>query len=114
MDNAERPPQSWVTQTRRGHGYRKNPDDSIDFVIDFEGPAFMKLTPEAKVEPVVSGQNVEVREAIAFPNAVTNGYRLALRVKRQDETKPVELRAFLRGPASGAISETWSYLLPPN
>jgi len=114
MDNAERAPQSWVTQTRRGHGYRKNPDDSIDFVIDFEGPVFMKLTPDAKVEPVVSGQNAEVREAIAYPNAVTNGYRLALRMKRQDETKPVELRAFLRGPGSGAISETWSYLLPPN
>ena len=114
MDNAERPPQSWVTQTRRGHGYRKNPDDSIDFVIDFEGPAFMKLSPDTKVEPVVTGQNVEVREAIAYPNEVSNGYRLALRVKRQDETKPVELRAFLRGPASGAISETWSYLLPPN
>lgn len=114
MDNAERPPQSWVMQTRRGHAYQKNPDDSIDFVIDFEGPAFMKLSADAKVEPIVSGQNVEVREAIAYPNAVTNGYRLTLRVKRQDDTKPVELRAFLREPGSGAISETWSYLLPPN
>ena len=69
---------------------------------------------DAKVEPVVTGQNVEVREAIAYPNPVINGYRLALRVKRMDESKPVELRAFLRGPDSGAISETWSYLLPPS
>jgi periplasmic glucans biosynthesis protein len=114
MDNADRPPQSWVTQTRRGHSFRKSPDDSIDFVIDFEGPGFMKLTPEAKVEPVVSAQNAEVREAIAYPNVVSNGYRLAIRVKRQDDTKPVELRAFLRAAGSGAISETWSYLLPPN
>jgi glucan biosynthesis protein len=30
-----------------------------------------------------------------------------------DDGKPVELRAFLRA-ASGAISDTWSYLLPPN
>ena len=74
----------------------------------------MKLTPDAKVEPVVNGQNVEIREAIAYPNEVTNGYRLALRVKRQDDAKPVELRAFLRTAGSGAISETWSYLLPPN
>jgi glucans biosynthesis protein len=114
MDNAERPPQSWVMQTRRGHAYRKTPDDGIDFVIDFEGPAFMKLTPDAKVEPVVTGQNAEIREAIAYPNAVTNGYRLALRVKRQDDAKPMELRAFLRAAGSGAISETWSYLLPPS
>ena len=114
MDNAVRPAQSWVTQTRRGHAYRKSTDDSIDFVIDFEGPAFMKLGADAKVEPVVTGQNVEVREAIAYPHPVINGYRLALRVKRMDESKPVELRAFLRGPDSGAISETWSYLLPPS
>jgi glucans biosynthesis protein len=113
-DNAVRPPQSWVTQTRRGHGYRKAADDSMDFVVDFEGPAFAKLAPDAKVEPVVTGQNMETREAIAYPNTVTSGYRMALRFKRLDDAKPVELRAFLRGPDGGAISETWSYLLPPN
>ena len=73
-----------------------------------------KLAPDAKVEPVVTGQNMETREAIAYPNTVTSGYRMALRFKRLDDAKPVELRAFLRGPDGGAISETWSYLLPPN
>ncbi len=114
MDNAIRPPQSWVTQTRRGHGYRKVPDDSIDFVVDFEGPVFAKLPPDVKIEPVVSGQNVETREAIAYPNPVTNGYRMALRLKRLDDAKPMELRAYLRSEGGGAVSETWSYLLPPN
>jgi glucans biosynthesis protein len=114
MDNSVRPPQSWITQSRRGHGYRKVADDSIDFIVDFEGPVFAKLPPDAKVEPVVTGQNVEVREVITYPNAVTEGYRMALRIKRMDDGKPVELRAFLRGPEGGAISETWSYLLPPN
>ena len=114
LDGAVRPPQSWVTQTRRGHGYRKTPDDSIDFVVDFEGPVFAKLPPDAKVEPVVTGQNMEMREAIVYPNAVSGGYRMALRLKRQDDAKPVELRAFLRVGDGGAISETWSYLLPPN
>jgi periplasmic glucans biosynthesis protein len=114
MDNAIRPPQSWVTQTRRGHGYRKQADDSIDFVVDFEGPVFARLPADAKVEPVVTGQNVETREAIAYPNAVTGGYRMTLRLKRPDESKPVELRAFLRTAEGGAISETWSYLLPPS
>jgi glucans biosynthesis protein len=114
MDNAIRPPQSWVSQTRRGHGYRRQADDSIDFVVDFEGPVFAKLPADAKVEPVVTGQNIETREAIAYPNPVTNGYRMALRLKRLDDSKPVELRAFLRTAAGGAISETWSYLLPPS
>jgi glucans biosynthesis protein len=114
MDNAIRAPQSWVSQTRRGHGYRRQADDSIDFVVDFEGPVFAKLPADAKVEPVVTGQNIETREAIAYPNPVTNGYRMALRLKRLDDSKPVELRAFLRTAAGGAISETWSYLLPPS
>ena len=114
LDNNTRPPQSWIAQTRRGHSFRKNPDDSVAFVLDFEGPVFSRLPQDAKLEAVTSGQNMEVREAIAYPNPVTNGYRVALRLKRLDETKPVELRTFLRIAGGGAISETWSYLLPPN
>jgi glucans biosynthesis protein len=114
MEAGVRPPQSWVMQTRRGHGYRKVPDDSIDFVIDFEGPVFSKLPSDASVEPVVTGQNVEVREALAFPNTIIGGYRMVLRLKRIEDNKPLELRAFLRVEGGGAISETWSYLLPPN
>jgi glucans biosynthesis protein len=114
MEAGVRPPQSWVAQSRRGHGLRRTQDDSIGFVVDFEGPVFAKLPADAEVEPVVSGQNLELREALAFPNAVIGGYRMVLRFKRLDNAKPVELRAFLRGPAGGAISETWSYLLPPN
>src|SRR5207247_10501880 len=108
------PPNAWASTTRHRHAFRKTTDDSIDIAIDFAGTAFMKLAADAKVEPVSTGQNAEVREAIAYPNPIINGYRLALRVKRMDESKPVELRAFLRGPDSGAISETWSYLLPPS
>ena len=114
MDNAQRPPQSYVTQSRRGHGYRRQADDSIDFVVDFEGPALAKLPADAKVEPVVTGDNIEVREANVYPNGVTNGYRMTLRFKRVDDAKPVELRAFLRDANGGTISETWSYLLPPS
>ena len=46
-------------------------------------------------------------------NDVTGGWRLALRVKRQDDHKPGELRAFLRNGAT-TLSETWSYILPTN
>ena len=113
MENETRPPQSWVTQTRRGHGYRKVPDKSLDFVVDFEGPALTKLPRDAEVEPVVTAvANAQILESNAYRNDVTNGYRLTIRFNRLDDAKPVELRAFLRNK-TGTLSETWSYLLPP-
>ncbi len=101
------------TQTRRGRGYVRNDDGSIGFVIDFDGPALRKLPADAKIEGIVSvDSNGEVVELIVHRNDVTGGWRLALRVKRQDENKPVELRAYLRS-GNNAVSETWSYILPP-
>ena len=114
METETRPPQSWVTQTRRGHGYRKVLDKSLDFVVDFEGPALSKLPRDAEVEPVVTAvANAQILESNAYRNDVTGGYRLTIRFNRQDDAKPVELRAFLRDK-TGTLSETWSYLLPPN
>ncbi len=108
-----RPPLAWVTQTRRGHGYLRKPDDSIAFSVDFDGPALRKLAPDAKVEGMVSADgNGQLLSRETFRNDATGGYRVALRVKRVDGAKPVELRGFLRGP-EGALSETWSYVLPP-
>ena len=37
---------------------------------------------------------------------------MTLRVKRLDDSKPVELRAFLKS-GDNTLSETWSYILPP-
>ena len=109
-----RPPSSWVTQTRRGRGYAREDDGSIAFVIDFDGPALRKLPPDAKVEGIVSADtNGEVRELVVHRNDVTGGWRLAVRFRRQDENKPVELRAYLRG-GNNILSETWSYILPPS
>jgi glucan biosynthesis protein len=34
-------------------------------------------------------------------------------VKRADATKPVELRAHVNQGNLGAITETWSYIVPP-
>lgn len=109
-----RPPLSWVTQTRRGHGYLHKVDDSIALVIDFEGPALAALGPEVKLEGVVtSDANGSVMETNTYRNDVSGGWRLALRLRRQDDAKPVELRAYLRH-AGDTLSETWSYILPPN
>jgi glucans biosynthesis protein len=109
-----RPPLSWVTQTRRGRGYVRSPDNSLAFVIDFVGPALKKLPPEGKVEGIVSVHaNAELVQQSAYRNQVTGGWRLVLRVRRLDDSKPVELRAFLRN-GTNIVSETWSYIIPPS
>jgi len=113
-DAEARPPSSWVTQTRRGRGYVQKPDNSIAWTVDFEGPALRKLHSGAKVEAVVSvDSNAQLLERNAYRNDVTGGWRMTLRVRRIDEAKPAELRGFLRSE-NNTISETWSYVLPPN
>jgi glucans biosynthesis protein len=112
-DNPMRPPSSWVAQTRRGRGYVKDDDGSIGFVVDFDGPAIRKLPADAKLEGLVSvDSNATVSEMVVHRNDVTGGWRMNLRLKRQDENKPVELRAHLRN-GGDVVSETWSYILPP-
>jgi glucans biosynthesis protein len=111
-DAETRPPTSWVTQTRRGRGYMRNPDNAIGFVIDFEGPALAKLASDAKVETVLSvDSNAQIVERSGYRNKVTGGWRAVLRLRRLDDNKPIEMRGVLR--LDGApISETWSYILP--
>lgn len=113
-DNEKRPPLSWVLQTRRGLGYMRKPDGSLGYTVDFVGPALMKLPPDAKIESVVTiDGNGQVVESTTYPNEMTGGWRMALRVRRMDEKKPVEIRAYLRLNKE-TISETWSYIIPPN
>jgi glucans biosynthesis protein len=104
---------SWVTQTRRGAGYLRKPDKNIAFMIDFEGPALKKLPADAKLEGAFTADgNGKIIESIAFRNEVTGGWRVSLRLRRADDKKPVELRGFLRN-GTDTVSETWSYVLPP-
>jgi glucans biosynthesis protein len=111
-DRETRPPLAWVVQTRRGAGYVRAPDRGIALVVDFEGPVFKKLAPDAKVEGAFSVDgNAQLIENIAFPNEATGGWRVSLRLRRLDEKKPVELRGVLKSGGE-TISETWSYVLP--
>jgi glucans biosynthesis protein len=113
-DEEKRPPLSWVLQTRRGLGYMRKPDNTIGYTIDYVGPALKKLAPDAKIESVVTiDGNGEVVESNTYPNDITGGWRIALRVRRVDDKKPVEMRAYLRLNKE-TISETWSYIIPPN
>ena len=113
-DPATRPPSSWATQTRRGRGYAPNDDGSLGLVIDFDGPALRKLPPDAAVDGVVTvDANATVREVVTHRNDAKGGWRLVLRLARVDAAKPLELRAYLRSQTS-TLSETWSYVLPPD
>jgi len=113
-DKERRPPLSWVAQTRRGHGYQRKPDDSIEFVVDFEGPGLTKLPADVKPEAVVSvDNNGKLLETNTIRNDVTGGWRMTVRMTRNDTAKPVELRAFLRND-NLTLSETWSYILSPD
>ncbi|HEX4871980.1 MAG TPA: glucan biosynthesis protein G [Nevskiaceae bacterium] len=112
--NAEvQPPHSHVVQTRRGHGYLREPDDSIRLNLDFDGPALRALPADSKIFPAITvGDNGELLERQVYRNEATGGWRLSFRFRRQDPERPVELRAQLRHEQE-AVSETWSYILPP-
>ena len=109
----------WVVQTRRGHGSIKSNDpkpgaDDLNFLVDFDGGALRALKPEATLEPVVEvGDNGTLLAHNLVRNLVSGVWRLNVRVKRGDVAKPIELRAFLRPPHLGPITETWSYIIPP-
>jgi glucans biosynthesis protein len=110
----KRPPSAWAVQTRRGHGWVKKPDDSLALAVDFEGPALKKLAAGEKVEAVISSDaNGKIMETNTIRNDATGGWRMTVRLRRIDDKKPVELRGYLNSNNS-TLSETWSYILPPD
>lgn len=116
-DEQQRPPSSWVTQSRRGYGYSRlsaqEQRAEPQYVLDFAGPAIDALPPNAELRAVVSANaNGRVLEAIAYPNPATRTWRVSLRVARVDPAQPVELRAFLQHQQH-TVSETWTHLLLP-
>jgi glucans biosynthesis protein len=112
MGTDTRGPLALVTQTRRGRGYVKQPDGQLKFVVDFEGGPLKGLAADAAVDAVVTvGAGAELAERNLFRNNVTGGWRMTVRLKRPDASKPLELRAFLKTPQR-TVSETWSYIVP--
>ncbi len=105
---------AWVRQSRRGHGPVKLPPDQIQFVVDFDGPALRALGPDAKLKPTVAvGGNAELKEENLFRDQVTGAWRLIVHFRRVDAAKPAELRAYLDSASGERITETWSYIVPP-
>ncbi|MEP7139615.1 MAG: glucan biosynthesis protein G [Caldimonas sp.] len=103
----------WTVQTRRGRGFvAKRVDGEINFVVDFDGPPLRSLAAGSDVEPVIwVDANAEVRERNLFKNPTSGAWRMTVRFKRNDASKPVELRAYLKQKKT-ILTETWSYILP--
>jgi periplasmic glucans biosynthesis protein len=113
-DRQPMPPQAWVAQSRRGHGYREAafPEGHTQYHVDFAGPALDGLR-EDDVQAVASGDaNMRDLRVIAHPNIVLGGWRVTLDFQRIDRKQPVELRLFLRS-GSRTLSETWSHASAP-
>lgn len=90
-------------------------NNSIGLIVDFEGPVFKKLSEQIQPEGVVSvDDNCKLLDTKVIRNDTTGGWRMILRVHRnEDNNKPVELRGFLcRG--STTLSDTWITYYRPN
>lgn len=112
---ATRPPLAWVMQTRRGRGFGTPADHSVELHVDFVGGPLARLPPDAAVVGVASADaNGQIVEHHTVHNEVTGGWRVVVRVLRRDGSKPVELRASLRDQTGTTLSETWSFILPPD
>ncbi|APQ13182.1 glucan biosynthesis protein G [Pseudomonas oryzihabitans] len=111
---------AWVTQTRMSTGDVRQPnlvrqaDGSLAYIIDFAGPNLEDLPDDSQVDSQVSlDANGELVDHSVRYNPVTKGYRLTLKLKVKDATKPVEMRANL-AQGDKPLSETWTYQLPAN
>jgi glucans biosynthesis protein len=111
-DDPRRPPGGRAVWTRRDRGTH---EDSVRFVVDFEGKGLRAIPEDAAVRGVVTvGRNEDPAELIeqqVLKNPLTGGWRLVFQVRPKGDA-PVELRAFLQR-GKDALTETWSYVLEP-
>ena len=109
-----RPPIGWVRETRRGRGYVKSADASVELHVDFEGPTLSRMPATATVESH-SGSIRTARSWSGARSATTSRGAGASSSACAGSTrgKPVELRAHLKR-GNEVLSETWSYILPPD
>jgi len=115
-EDEQRPPLMWVMQTRRSPGKQdKDKEPEINFLVDFTGapPPSREGDGEGVIRavPQVDG-NAELLQTRIDRNDAIGGWRVALTLRRIDPAKPVDLHAVITRD-NKPISETWSYILPP-
>jgi glucans biosynthesis protein len=107
-----------VAQTRRvilpaAERREKPPEKTVSFVIDFEQDPAVKLPKDLPVQWIVSGSdNAEIVERTLRRHEAMGGWRASVRIRILDEKRPVELRGQLNAERV-ALSEVWSYVIPP-
>jgi glucans biosynthesis protein len=111
-------PLARAVQTRRGRGHVAQNDSTLAYTVDFEGPALERALKDGKIESGLwADANAKILEQDVYPNEVSGGARMVVRLRRLDDKKPVELRAQLRTASANSkpqpLSETWSYIVPP-
>ncbi len=93
---------------------RAQPNDTtIDFHVDFEGPALKELPEKAKLDAIFTvDANGEIVEQALQRNPVTEG---RARLAADEAPRPGEAHraARLLRDESENHSETWSYIVPP-
>jgi glucans biosynthesis protein len=108
----QRPPGGWVVQTRAGRGFAELAADEQQYVVDFTGPKLDPLPADAPVQARVSAPvNGKILESNAYRVDATGMWRMTLRVKQLDTSKPTELRGYLQS-GEDVLTETWSNILP--
>jgi glucans biosynthesis protein len=113
LQEVQRPPGAWVTQTRAGRGFAELAEDEQQYIVDFTGPALAALPPDATVKAVVSAPaNGQIMESNVYRMEANGAWRMTVRVKQLDRNQPTELRGFLQS-GNDVLSETWSNILPP-
>ncbi len=118
-DTQQRPPGAWAMQSRRGLGYHRVEQaaalaGSVQYVVDFTGPALDALGPDAPVRAVASADaNGRIEQQLVYFNAASRSWRMTLRVRPLEPAKPVELRAYLQN-GNDTLSETWTSIVLPD
>lgn len=109
----QHPPGAWAVQSRTGRGFAELAPDEHQFLIDFAGPALDALPPDAAPKAVITADaNGEIEEGHVYRNEGNGTWRMSLRVKQREGSRPVELRAFLKHDQH-TVSETWTNVIPP-
>ena len=113
-ETEQRPPLLWTMQTRRGPDPQTRQDNSVALAVDFAGelPPLPKVAGEMKITANTQLENATLLQSRLEPNEAIDGWRLSLVLRRADAAKPVEIRAHLARD-NKPVSETWSYILPP-
>ena len=116
--NQQRPPNGWVTQSRKGTGYSQLDAEALarqtQFIIDFTGPALDALPEGAQVQAIATASaNARIVESLAWRNPATGAWRMSLRVERLPPAQtPASAPAPAAAPAPAPASASASASAP--